>query len=1246
MTAPFFEDRCWSPDETVLLRNIASTPADDGDLQRGKHVFDALHTPPPLVRYTDVREFTGQHGSGQVSSQLDLLAAIEEGRDVQKTLLFVAGATGAGKSHMVRWMHAQHSATSTDICIHIPRRDTNLVRVVEILVEQLSSHADGLRRLLEDASTVGIGEKSAVELDLVTGLSDYARRVVEESTVYQQGSLTDSQKELQRKRGLDISDPPKPDHVDVVTSGPELEDAKLWEDLIRTGPAQQALTSRGGPLDRMQSEDPDERQLTERDLEPLSRIADNVLAPYLHPLRKKLAIPETRQWVLDNLVTARAMDHAVQRAGASIKADALQKALQDALGAAARAGERVVFFFEDWGTVTGVRSGLLEVFTSMSSPHVAVIADTTDELRRLRDNVADRSVSVFEIGDAVETFALEVTARALNAVRNGGRHLHDADGSVPNPCVACRYVTQCHEAFGAVTVDGLGEVGMFPLTESVVTRAERSGRLRSTPRSLLVDLVRPALEEAPLLDRGGFPSSPLLEGIADPQLRLDSTQRAQLRNDHGEDAQRVERVLRLYRSQPSLTSVEQSLVEAFGIKMHAAGATCSRCHTQPCTCDGSACSVCGGNPCVCEAPRPVQQIPQLARDAERFRDGEAMIDRPRMRSVLQDLALSAVAFGDGIGTRAELERVGRIGNRLFGFAGETHYPAEIRRDDGEAVRALVWAYERGGSYRDQELAHRRRAAATNVAARWGRQLTAELRSPDRAARAGTVLRALAVLRSLTLVAVPVDHPYDLIELALGAPGDRPASGRWMSHDGQRAAQRALEHRQTVRKELLADVALVQGERGVPFGVDVDLLHDELCASFDQGCSLDEDLAPREELGKDLVSFVSDVETAVAAEREGLARVQDAIAQLATPFPRRDLDALRSAARQLSSALLDTVAPSPMSLREALSRLEDAIGEVDVEEDTDLTWDRVSVEELPAIEVHQTYLDAVVTHETLAPRSAVTRAAEALLRELKSLESGGNLDLAFEELRELLDAFNAVSGTNWRIDAPSVRRTDGEAVADHTNDLVARLTTAVNFATSAAAMERTLNDIAVAKRRLQRALDLLGRLGKRDEQARTLGVQRVTRPRPPRPVNSQELLDHFAGSAFEEWSEALHSAELRAQSSVEATWREKVEELRVPDLRAIAARLDDEEAEEAFEEALEAADLAARRVPTKIDETIDELNVLNKAAWRAIERHRGAALDLARKVQEAGGSILVDADSLDALARAVEDGAIVFELRLV
>lgn len=1249
MTDQYLEDRCWERDNTALLRNTASKPADAGDMLAGKHVFDALHVAPPLRAFEDARRYLAGREGGRPAQQDALVSLLDPGAHPQKTLLFVTGPTGAGKSHMVRWLHAQHSAQSDDVCIHIPRTDTNLVRVVQILIEELAEHGEGLKKLLENVGSVNVGEGSSVEFSLVAGLSDYARRVVEESRRFQMLSKTQAQKELDELRGVSTADPAKPSHVDVVQSAAEIERAERWEELIRVKPAQVALSTPGGPLEKMQSDDPDERKLDEADLEPLSQIKDRDLAESLHAFRNELANPAIRRWVLDNLITARGMDFAVQHAGASIKADALKRELQQALVAAGEAGRRVVFFFEDWGTVTGVRSGLLEVFTAMDPPHVAVIADTTDEVEALRENVADRSLAVYEIGDAVDQFAMDVTARALNAVRVGGRELKRVGDPAPNACIGCPFMDDCHQAFGSHQVDGLGHVGLFPLTVDVVHTALTSGRIRETPRSLLVDLIRPVLLDAEDMATTAYPSADLIRSVADPQLKITGPRLDELQSRFGAQSEWVARLLWLYRPQPALESISADLAQAFGLEMGMDAAPCQDCGKYRCDCRPTHVATQTDDEAAESPPvdsEPLPGMPPVARDALSFGDDTAMSRGSVLRSLMTRFATATLPVGDGIGTTKDLTSAGLLGNKLLGFEGRAEdYLIELRRSDAEVLASLAWADDLDGDTRPQDVGHRSRAATMSLLDQWGRELKAHLRNPDRAKALGQLLRALVVLRSLTVESIEIGHPYDFIDAGLDEPGQVLAVLAPSAPQHGRLMTQALRAQADMRKRFLAESALTQGDTGGAFGIDIDLLHDSLIAMEADGCVLP---AADDTLRDSDAEFIGKVRGALEAERTGLRALCEEVASLEEPVVPEDVDAVIEAERNLRQALLDgagVLHAGTSPLQRALKSLADSLAKLEGAPDFQGTWQPPDPDALQPLELHAAYLAASRFRAGLTPRSRVTRAAKEVLREVGGVLDTSRLEAAESSYVDELTRFCEALGVAWGSGLSG--QDAGElAPSDGGRDVVSQLQRAVEAASSAARAEQIARDLELAASKLDKAL---GRMADADTHAavlKALGDEVDSLPSPPSPSADATTVEHVLSEAYGHWQERLEAATERRASAARQRWEEFVRNIAIPDLRPLLENVGDAEGAATFGTALRAVESARQGPPRRgAEKAVERLERLTAAAREAMEAHMGPAFVLARRILDEGGSVALTEVDFEQVEAALHDGTVSFRLAL-
>jgi len=1257
---PYLLDLCWEPEDVLCLQNTASAPAQENDLHRGKHVFDAIHTPPPLYHHADVRRFVADASSSTdrasaggraPTEQHRMLAAIDEGRGAGRNLLFVAGATGAGKSHMVRWLHAQYSEQNPAVLsIHVRRRDTDLVKVVRRLASAFGRQGAALSKLVEDAEGAGAATTATLlNTTLVSALSAYAREVAEHSIRYSSSALTPQQAELRRAAGFVDRDPdPQPTNLDLVTEADQIKLTQDWAELVRTQPAEEALEE--GLLTKMREADPEKRQVVGADLLPLSTLADEDLAPRLLPLRDRLADPSVRTWIADALLGPKAMDFAVQASGASIQAEQLQNALGDALEGAAEHGLRVVFFFEDWGSVTGVRSGLLEAFTSMDDTHTAVIADTTRELRKLQDNVADRSIAVFELGAVSDRFALQLAGRALNAVRVGGSQLHQASQAgapLINRCTDCAFVGDCHRTFGAVEDDQLGPIGLFPLTPDVIERALARDGMEPTPRSMIMKILRKAIEHSHgAFQSFSYPTAEIAAALAPLERPLDDVDDlSEIRSVVGQQrATTAANVLHLYRKQRALRSLPPEVAEAFELTEFSIEATaappCERCLHAPCTCAPV-------EPARRQPPDTKQpptasppSIPDLAKDAEHFGRSEALRLGNKLRDLMFDYSTAGVGFGNGIATRSAFKSLRQLSEARFGLEGtQGQHVTSATRQDATSLRALAWAAqtEPPGSWREQDNGHRRRATALNQVATWTRAFDDELRSPKpRRQRASTLLPYLAALNALVRPRTPIDGPADLLNLALSEAGpERPETL-------QRNLKNGLDERPLARQHLLADLAFVQGDTGAVFGVDASLIYDDLRSQHAAGLQLP-DVA---RLPEPLKRWGLAVSHAVEEARAELRQTLDSIEEQTDPVPDDQLEALRTAADAIRTASAQLPGRVVTAETMAINRLLASIDKARATPEPATFHAPDSIELLPPLELPGILQDAREFLARLSPRAEVTRAARAVVGMLsRTYESTYTQELS--ELDKLLHELENRAGNRWpATDGSSLQ---SAASGNRTESLVDQLVDVELSLRSEGQQIEFERRLRAAAARANKILDLLERQELLQQQRTALGVNPTRRRTPPAPPASDSVA-HLLGGAITEWIETTERQLWEQGGELQVIWAQAKSDHQPTNHWQIARLLGDHVAEEAFEEADQLHENLGAEVPIDAQERLAAVRQAEQRAWTSLRSRRdGPALDLAIRIQENNGRLdLAEVDESDIVPLLGPDGdrKLRFELRIL
>ena len=130
---------CWSPahvNETIVVDAVNSSAA----------VFLATHRPSQMLR----RDFSAAAGGVLIDEE----QLLKEFLAPNPGLLFVpiVGESGTGKSHLVRWLHLRLPEDAGRRVVYIPKYGTNLRRVIELILSDMTGDAvEELRRELDRA---------------------------------------------------------------------------------------------------------------------------------------------------------------------------------------------------------------------------------------------------------------------------------------------------------------------------------------------------------------------------------------------------------------------------------------------------------------------------------------------------------------------------------------------------------------------------------------------------------------------------------------------------------------------------------------------------------------------------------------------------------------------------------------------------------------------------------------------------------------------------------------------------------------------------------------------------------------------------------------------------------------------------------------------------------------------------------------------------------------------------------------
>lgn len=479
---------CWSPE--VVGSTIATEAASPSDA-----VLMATHTPLKIRRQG--QQQTGSEATLHLSESelVDefLNAPPKEGILVAT----VRGASGTGKSHLVRWAHANITPQQGRHVIYLQKTMTSLRDVVEaLLMNRQDPTFDEIRgQLAFLGETVN---QDTLERKILNELAEAVR------TSEARHFLV---KPLVGDRGLSLL----------------LHDPLFRDYLLRPGAfinrrAEHALKGR----------DPDAPdvplQFTKDDL-PLDISNIQEAAHVTQQLFRRLMTSPEMQTEAVNLLND-CLDVAVMRA-ANLGVGDVQRAFMKIREQLVT--EEIVLLIEDFALIQGVRRDLLdaiiEVGTVQGKRKYATVrtlmAVTTGYYRELPDTFrtrAEASSPVYEVDvdlagdDADPEVLVDFVGRYLNAARVG-QDLLEKSVSLINKCDECPLKERCHSTFG-VTSDGFG---LYPYNKPAIQRAVKACAddehpNRFSPRRVLSRAVRGVLiGQADDLRHGQFPGPGFLQ---------------------------------------------------------------------------------------------------------------------------------------------------------------------------------------------------------------------------------------------------------------------------------------------------------------------------------------------------------------------------------------------------------------------------------------------------------------------------------------------------------------------------------------------------------------------------------------------------------------------------------------------------------------------------------------------------------------------------------------------------------------
>jgi len=819
---------CWTSNDALAMVNIeAGTPDDAKDANRGDHVFLASHQ-APLVRALTEEDFTNDR-PGASTSQGQVLTRIE---DRSRPMLFVTGAPGTGKSHIVRWLHIHATAEAAaskhkkDLFAHVPRSMTNLADVLQVILE----HADeddreDIRQKISKATGEAKSDQALRDrllLTLSTRLSELREEVVREGASHQFG-----------KRG----------YHEVLDRLP---------DFLASGEARALYRRDGGPADRIVRVRLQERKETDDVADMQLRFTrDDILAggdlAELEDARFGKSNLQCRARLLseeDFLVRSlELIDYCVDgavRELVGLDASQLQHAMSRLLTSLADRGQRLVLFFEDWGLIAGFQNQLAEAFAAAKGESVlAVIAITSQRLGQFQGNILQRGwiYSLNRTADENLTEAVnDLLARNLNAIRLGPKRLRGmfegrSDGAwLTSACDECPLDVKstCHESFGSIKVDGVGEVGLYPMTHESIGAALRRKSPGSAyvPRIVLSEILRVVLghETVDELAAASFPSQQFAEEFAPTDFRLEPVQRGLVEralrsSSAAEQTERWVAFLETYRSRVDLRTHSAGAAAALGLQpIEDIAPLDLDLLDEPLEPPSKKKDNAAPN-----SPEPTaigQQTlkPSPTMDgALAFKQGRQIASEDALRKVAADAIRSAIKLDGRLNDDAWKDSPdGFHGNDIgLGSPSRSSRPFEVVLDgtaNGDVLIGLVHLND-GGSWSQLDLSRDRRLNTEQNIDAWAHVVQRELIGERHRYDVAALLRLLIITVMAWGVAARVDE-RNALNVALASPPKTTG----LNVDSLRDAK----VREAAQEMLLRRVAFSQG-RGAPVALDIAML---------------------------------------------------------------------------------------------------------------------------------------------------------------------------------------------------------------------------------------------------------------------------------------------------------------------------------------------------------------------------------------------------------------------------------------
>lgn len=514
---------CWHEDRAeAILRAVA--------LANKEPEFLAVHQP--------IRDFQITSTIGRaIPARDDALLADLSAPSTHHAFCVVEGEPGAGKSHLIRWLHVKWP--KSDHVLLIERADGSLTGTLRQLRDQLGEkYAHLFKNLSQSVETTFDGRVRMFQNNLSASLAPnfFAKKLGDEDwcgtwqleRLIGNPSVQDNWTGPQRILRIISGDGGKRNSASASFD---------FDDIVSLAQVQSA--AEGLPPKAMML------------LRTLKNEADLIAqARQAHSLEDLLldesfAVPQSRQ-LLRALNDRR--NFAVQPI-LGISIDGLKDMFLNLRSELLAEHKRLVLLLEDVTSWQGIDGQLIDALAVDSnarsdvSDMVAVVGMTPTYFKEIQGNYGGRVTHVVRLGRErsgggfQETIQLaspeaqaEFAARYLRAVRIDKPQLdvwfeNGADPeAVPNKCLSCGEREACFAAFGDE-----GGIGLYPYNRNALTHLfgaledPKASQNLQTPRGMIQGVLAPILNNPQRIDDGQFPPVEIETSEWMPERRLQPT---------------------------------------------------------------------------------------------------------------------------------------------------------------------------------------------------------------------------------------------------------------------------------------------------------------------------------------------------------------------------------------------------------------------------------------------------------------------------------------------------------------------------------------------------------------------------------------------------------------------------------------------------------------------------------------------------------------------------------------------------